>query len=170
MFQINLPVGLLSLVLVGWLVTEPDLLQQERRQLLTKGLRIDGLGLILVVLGFGALQILLAVAVVVGLLWTLVEVFFGAQDLIELPMPHVGPFGLPLILLVGGLLLGWILALLSRWFAAVGGGRRATRARGRLDKAIGQVADRVIVDPISAVLTRHRETRAHLDRAGASRR
>ena len=58
-FLINLPVGLLSLVLVGWLVVEPDLLQRERRQLLTKGLRIDGLGLILVVLGFGALQILL---------------------------------------------------------------------------------------------------------------
>jgi DHA2 family multidrug resistance protein len=58
-FLINLPVGLLSLTLVGWLVTEPELLNRERRALLAKGLNIDILGLVLVVLGFGALQILL---------------------------------------------------------------------------------------------------------------
>ncbi len=58
-FLINLPVGLLSLTLVGLLVVEPDVLQQERRQRLAKGLKIDVLGLMLVVLGFGALQIML---------------------------------------------------------------------------------------------------------------
>jgi DHA2 family multidrug resistance protein len=58
-FLINLPFGLLSLTLVGWLVVEPEILQQERRALLAKGLNIDVLGLILVVLGFGCLQILL---------------------------------------------------------------------------------------------------------------
>ena len=58
-FLINLPVGLLSLVLVGWLVVEPEVLQRERRDLLAKGLNIDIVGLILVVLGFGALQIFL---------------------------------------------------------------------------------------------------------------
>jgi DHA2 family multidrug resistance protein len=58
-FLINLPVGLLSLTLVGLLVVEPEVLKQERRDLLAKGLNIDVLGLILVVLGFGALQILL---------------------------------------------------------------------------------------------------------------
>ncbi len=58
-FLINLPVGLLSLALVGWLVVEPDVLRQERRDLLAKGLRIDVLGLVLVVLGFGTLQIML---------------------------------------------------------------------------------------------------------------
>jgi DHA2 family multidrug resistance protein len=58
-FLINLPVGLLSLALVGWLVVEPEVLRRERLELLAKGLNIDILGLILVVLGFGALQILL---------------------------------------------------------------------------------------------------------------
>ena len=58
-FLINLPVGLLSLTLVGLLVVEPPLLQQERRELLAKGLHIDVLGLILVFVGFGTLQILL---------------------------------------------------------------------------------------------------------------
>jgi DHA2 family multidrug resistance protein len=58
-FLINLPVGLLSLVLVQLLVTEPEALKQDRRALLAKGLNIDFLGFALVVLGFGALQILL---------------------------------------------------------------------------------------------------------------
>jgi DHA2 family multidrug resistance protein len=58
-FLINLPVGLLSLFLVGWLVVEPETLQRERRDLLAKGLNVDVLGFILVVLGFGALQIFL---------------------------------------------------------------------------------------------------------------
>jgi MFS transporter, DHA2 family, multidrug resistance protein len=58
-FLINLPVGLLSLTLVGLLVVEPPLLQQERRALLAKRLNIDIFGLILVFVGFGTLQILL---------------------------------------------------------------------------------------------------------------
>src|SRR6201999_897766 len=58
-FLINLPVGLLSLTLVGLLVVEPPILQQERRALLAKGLNIDVFGLVLVFLGFGTLQVLL---------------------------------------------------------------------------------------------------------------
>jgi MFS transporter, DHA2 family, multidrug resistance protein len=58
-FRINLPVGLLSLTLVGLLVVEPEVLKQERRALLAKGLNIDVLGLVLVFVGFGTLQVLL---------------------------------------------------------------------------------------------------------------
>jgi MFS transporter, DHA2 family, multidrug resistance protein len=58
-FLINLPVGLLSLALVGWLVVEPDLLRQEQRALLSKGLHVDVFGLVLVFAGFGALQVML---------------------------------------------------------------------------------------------------------------
>jgi MFS transporter, DHA2 family, multidrug resistance protein len=58
-FLINLPVGLLSLTLVGLLVVEPEVLKQERRDLLAKGLNIDVLGLVLVFVGFGTLQVLL---------------------------------------------------------------------------------------------------------------
>jgi len=58
-FLINLPVGLLSLFLVGWLVTEPEILIRERRALLAKSFDIDAIGLVLVALGFGALQIFL---------------------------------------------------------------------------------------------------------------
>ena len=58
-FLINLPVGILSMVLVSWLVVEPELLKQERRQLLAQRFDIDYLGFFLVVIGFGALQIML---------------------------------------------------------------------------------------------------------------
>jgi MFS transporter, DHA2 family, multidrug resistance protein len=58
-FLINLPVGLLSLTLVGWLVTEPEILREERKKLLSQGFRVDYFGFVLVVLSFGALQIML---------------------------------------------------------------------------------------------------------------
>lgn len=58
-FLINLPVGLLSLLLCYWLIDEPPVLVQERKQRLRKGIRIDGIGLLLIVLGFGALQLCL---------------------------------------------------------------------------------------------------------------
>jgi DHA2 family multidrug resistance protein len=58
-FLINLPVGLLSLLLVHRFVAEPLALQQDRRQALAGGLQVDAIGFALVVLGFGALQIVL---------------------------------------------------------------------------------------------------------------
>lgn len=58
-FLINLPIGLLSLLLCYWLIDESPLLVQERKQRLSEGIRIDGVGLLLIVLGFGALQLCL---------------------------------------------------------------------------------------------------------------
>lgn len=58
-FLINIPVGLMSLSLVAWLVDEPEILKTERRERLTQGWNVDFVGLAFVVLGFGALQILL---------------------------------------------------------------------------------------------------------------
>ena len=58
-FLINLPVGIVSLVLTWMFVSDSKLVQQERKQLLDKGLRIDYLGFFLVAAGFGSLQIVL---------------------------------------------------------------------------------------------------------------
>jgi len=58
-FLINLPVGLVSLFLVQSLVAEPKALEDERRQVLSGGLRIDYVGFALVALGFGCLQVVL---------------------------------------------------------------------------------------------------------------
>jgi DHA2 family multidrug resistance protein len=56
-FLINVPVGIISLLLVQSLVTEPATLERERKQRLKKGLRIDGFGFALVVLGLGCLEV-----------------------------------------------------------------------------------------------------------------
>jgi len=58
-FLINVPVCLLSLTLVHFFVDEPPAVREDRRRLLAGGLRIDGIGFALVVLGFGTLQIVL---------------------------------------------------------------------------------------------------------------
>jgi MFS transporter, DHA2 family, multidrug resistance protein len=58
-FLINLPVGLLSLVLVQLFVVEPEALKQDRKRMLAGGLKVDYIGFGLVALGFGALQIML---------------------------------------------------------------------------------------------------------------
>ena len=58
-FLINLPVGLLSLGLTWWFVYDSPQVKADRKRLLAKGLKIDYLGFVLIVLGFGLLQIVL---------------------------------------------------------------------------------------------------------------
>lgn len=58
-FLINVPIGVLSLVLVQWLLVEPDILKRERRQRLENGLRIDWVGFLLIAMALGALEIVL---------------------------------------------------------------------------------------------------------------
>jgi MFS transporter, DHA2 family, multidrug resistance protein len=58
-FLINFPVGVLSLVLTGMFVSDSKLVKEERKALLSKGLRIDYFGFALIAVGFGCLQILL---------------------------------------------------------------------------------------------------------------
>jgi DHA2 family multidrug resistance protein len=58
-FLINGPVGFLALILVRWLVTEPEALERERRARLARGLRIDWIGFLLVAAALGSLEIVL---------------------------------------------------------------------------------------------------------------
>jgi DHA2 family multidrug resistance protein len=58
-FLINLPFGILSLVLTGLFVVDSPALKENRRKLLAAGLRIDYVGFALVVVGFGFLQLVL---------------------------------------------------------------------------------------------------------------
>jgi DHA2 family multidrug resistance protein len=58
-FLINVPMGILSLLLVGWLVKEPSGAEQERKALLKKGLRVDYIGFALVAIGLGSLEFVL---------------------------------------------------------------------------------------------------------------
>jgi MFS transporter, DHA2 family, multidrug resistance protein len=58
-FLINVPIGLLSLFLVSIFVEEPKVLEQQRKKLLSKGLRVDIIGFALVALFLGCLEITL---------------------------------------------------------------------------------------------------------------
>ncbi len=58
-FFINVPFGIVSLLLVQWLVVEPDVLERERAQRLAGGLKIDWVGFALIALTFGSLEFVL---------------------------------------------------------------------------------------------------------------
>ncbi len=100
-FYINIPAGLLSLFLNSLLVEDPDYLKRERISLLKRGLRIDYMGIGLIALGLGCLEvvldkgqewdwfgsqaiILLAVLTVVGLLGGLIWELHHPQPFINL--------------------------------------------------------------------------------------
>jgi MFS transporter, DHA2 family, multidrug resistance protein len=58
-FLINVPMGALSLFLVGTLVSEPSGAEEERARLLKNGLRVDFIGFALVAVGLGSLEFVL---------------------------------------------------------------------------------------------------------------
>ena len=58
-FFINLPFGILSLVLVGLFVVDSPLVVKERAERIARGIKVDYIGFILVAIGLGCLQIVL---------------------------------------------------------------------------------------------------------------
>ncbi len=58
-FFINVPVGLVSLVLVHWFVDEPEILERERKERLAEGLKVDWVGFILIAVTLGCLEVVL---------------------------------------------------------------------------------------------------------------
>ena len=58
-FLINVPVGIVAFFLANIFVDEPEQVKKDRRQMLAGGLRIDFIGVILVFLGLGFLEVTL---------------------------------------------------------------------------------------------------------------
>ena len=58
-FLINVPVCLFSLFLTGWILVDPPAVQRDRKEALHGGLRVDYLGMALVAIGLGCLQVVL---------------------------------------------------------------------------------------------------------------
>ncbi|WP_251153896.1 GTPase [Cellulosimicrobium sp. Marseille-Q4280] len=107
----------------------------------------------------GVLQWLVLAALVAGLVWLAVLWLFAYLRLPEPPTPvlTLGGAGAPelpwpTLLVLGGVVVGVVLALAARVAAAVGGRRRAARARRRLRAAITQVADAVVRLPVGEEL------------------
>ena len=115
----------------------------------------------------GAVQLVLAAVALAGLLWLALYVVLGflQLDLVVGDPPTWGVVPIPLVLLVGGVLAGVLLALLSRWVARIGARRRARVMDQRLRASIERVARERIVLPVERVLERHAATRTALRRA-----
>ncbi|HEX8135874.1 MAG TPA: GTPase [Actinomycetes bacterium] len=97
----------------------------------------------------GVLQTVTALAVVAGLLWYLTLYLAGrAQaDLPDLPTWRGVP--VPLLLLLGGVVAGWLLARLLGASARRAGRRWADRLTGGLDRAVAREVEATITEPLA---------------------
>jgi predicted GTPase len=114
----------------------------------------------------GALQFALAATAIAGALWLTVLFLLDWLKFPSLPLPRVNRLPLPTLLLIGGLLCGFLVALIGRQLAAVGARRRKRTARRHLLSAIEELADTRIVGPINQELAAYRSFCAALKRAG----
>ncbi|WP_111768182.1 GTPase [Nakamurella deserti] len=116
----------------------------------------------------GGLQWLLALTALAGALWLLALVGLGLLQLADVvPLPRVEGIPLPTLLLVGGLLAGLLLALVSRPLVRAGARRRARQARQQLTDRVATVADTEVLQPLTRVRADHDRFRAAVTRAGS---
>ena len=113
----------------------------------------------------GALQLVLALAALTGAGWLLALAFGSYLRLPDPPTPDVVGFPVPTLLLVGGVVLGLVLAAVGRTLVRGGALTRRRRAERRLRSAIETVADELMLGPVEAELARHQRARLALDRA-----
>jgi putative protein kinase ArgK-like GTPase of G3E family len=105
---------------------------------------------------FGLLQRGLALVAAAGALWLLVLAALGYLQLQDaVPTPDLAGFPLPTVLLLGGLLLGLLLAAATRWANGIGARRRGRRAAKALRSSVEDVADDAILTPVRDELAAH---------------
>ncbi|HEY6706611.1 MAG TPA: GTPase [Actinomycetota bacterium] len=97
----------------------------------------------------GVLQTLVTVAFVAGLLWYL-TLYLAGRAQADLPdLPTVRDVPVPLLLLIGSLLVGWLLARLLSASARRAGRRWADRLTGNLTTTVAAEVDAAIAEPLS---------------------
>ncbi|WP_433246526.1 GTPase family protein [Streptosporangium sp. CA-135522] len=104
----------------------------------------------------GLAQWAVLAAVLAGGLW-----LFGllGMDYLRLPRPYLptaGELPWPTLLLIGGVLLGLVIALLSRVAAWLGGRRRARKAARALRVSVDRVGRELVLAPVDEELSRYR--------------
>jgi hypothetical protein len=105
----------------------------------------------------GVLQTLVTVAFVAGLLWYL-TLYLAGRAQADLPdLPTVYDVPVPLVLVVGGLLSGWLLARLLSASARRAGRRWADRLTGNLDGAVSAEVESAISEPLAELETARSE-------------
>ena len=97
---------------------------------------------------FSVIQWLALLVSVGGLLWLGVLAGLGYFQMPVPEAPRVEGWPVPTLLVIGGLVLGTVLALTSKFIAAAGAVRRASRARRRLRESVGAVAQTLVLSLI----------------------
>jgi GTP-binding protein EngB required for normal cell division len=105
------------------------------------------------------LQWLALAVALVGAVWLLALAVVGLLRLPEIGTPDWGPLPVPTALLLGGVLLGILMAVGCRIAARIGAVRRADAVRRTLRAAVGAAADEVVVAPVDAEIDRYRSFR-----------
>ena len=111
------------------------------------------------------LQWLFLLTAVAGGLWLAALAVLGYLQVPAPSTPRYHGFPLPTLLLVGGVLAGLLLALLSKAVVGVSARSRGRAAERRLRAAIGEVTDRLVVQPVEAELEACRATQEGLSAA-----
>lgn len=109
------------------------------------------------------LQWLLILAALAGLGWSAAAWFSGTLN--DEVTPKLGGIALPLILLVGGVVVGILLALVCKLLVRITARRRAAAADRRLRDAVSSVSGELVVAPVEAELAAYNTVRAGLTKA-----
>jgi GTP-binding protein EngB required for normal cell division len=105
-----------------------------------------------------AVQWVLLLAAVAGAVWLGALAVTAYLRVPEPATPEVAGFPLPTLLLLGGVLAGVLLALLSRALIAVGARARGRKADQRLRDAVARVSEELVVQPLRVELEAYRTT------------
>ena len=111
------------------------------------------------------LQWLLMLAALVGGLWLLGLAVLGYLQLSVPSAPDSAGLPLPTLLLLGGVALGILLGLVCKAVVGLSARSKARSADRRLRAAIGEVTERLVVEPVEAEVEAYRATRAGLSTA-----
>jgi hypothetical protein len=105
----------------------------------------------------GVLQTLVTVAFVAGLLWYL-TLYLAGRAQADLPdLPTVRDVPVPLLLVIGSLLVGWLLSRLLSASARRAARRWADRLTGNLTTTVATEVDAAIAEPLSELETARSE-------------
>jgi hypothetical protein len=111
------------------------------------------------------LQWVLLLAALGGAAW-LGAMFATRYLTFEMPAtPEIAGYPLPLLVLIGGVVLGILFALFCRLLVRATARRRARAADRRLRAAIAEVADELVVKPVQDVLAGYDTARRGIDQA-----
>jgi GTP-binding protein EngB required for normal cell division len=110
----------------------------------------------------GGLQWLLLGLAVAGALWLLLLVAFAYLQLPRPLTPEVGSVPVPTLMLIGGEVIGLLLAGVTRMVAAVGGRFRRRRAENQMRQEIEKVAEQLVLEPLETEVERYAEFCRHV--------